>query len=414
MRRIVALAVVLAALGAVPAARAADPGRWTLTGTSTLPIQYYQGVTVDPLRNLYFDGVYVGVYRTDSGLTETGRNDDVIPPEVHLREGYNHIGDLSWDPREGGRLLLPMECYVPGGPNGGNSCQTGSIGVADPQTLQWRYYVRLDPAEIPKAMFVETSPDGELLWTSSGQDLLAYRSADVSQANAAPGRGPIKSVRRLKNAVPPSGITGATFIDGRFYVAGQDGGPFRVWSIDLATGARRLEIERQIVGESEGLATASVKDGILQWLIQPYNTENKPPTYAPSNATLLSFRPTAATGVGPALPPGGGAPTTAKPTISLLRRSRATVLRRRGFAARLRCPSGCSAALSVARRGGPVLARASTQGSAGRSARVPIRLTAGGRRLLRSRRGPLRLTLRAAVRGPSGTTTRLLARSTLR
>ena len=49
-----------------------------------------------------------------------------------------------------------------------------------PYTLGFRYYVKLDPAEIPKAMFAETSPDGSLIWTSSGDDLLAYRSSDVS------------------------------------------------------------------------------------------------------------------------------------------------------------------------------------------------------------------------------------------
>ena len=288
--------VLAAVLSAPAAAQAADPGRWTLTGTTTLPLVYYQGVTVDPARNLYFDGIFVGLYRTN-GFTETGRNDDVIPPDVHLSEGYNHIGDISWDRAEGGRILLPLECYVPDGPNGGNPCLHGSIGVADPGTLQWRYYVKLDPAEIPKAMWNEVSPDGTLLWTSSGDDLLAYRTADISRANAAPAHAPIHSVRRLKGAVPPSGITGATFVDGRMFVAGQDGGTFRVWSIDLATGARRLEIERTIVGESEGLVTASLKGGTLSWLIQPFNPEQKPPTYSPDKATLLSFR---AAGGGPA------------------------------------------------------------------------------------------------------------------
>ena len=205
---------------------------------------------------------------------------------MHLREGYNHIGDISFDGAEGGRVLLPLECYVPNGPNGGNPCLHGSIGVLDPATLQWRYYVKLDPAEIPKAMWNEVSPDGSLIWTSSGDDLLAYRAADVTAANAAPEHPPIHSVRRLRGAVPPSGITGATFIDGRLYVAGQGGGPFRVWSIDLADGSRRLEIERTIVGESEGLVTARIKDGTLSWLIQPFDPGGGKPTYDPDSATL--------------------------------------------------------------------------------------------------------------------------------
>src|SRR4051795_12035988 len=261
MRRIAVALLVLATCLAAAPARAADPGRWRLTGTTTLPILYYQGVTADPARNFYFDGIYVGLSRTAPRFTETARPADVIPPDVHAREGYNHIGDISWDRAEGGRILLPLECYVPNGPNGGNPCLPGSIGVGFPRTLQWLHSVKLDPAEIPKAMWNEVSPDGTLLWTSSGDDLLAYRSADVTRANAAPVHGPIHSVRRLRGAVPPSGITGATFVGDRMFVAGQDGGPFRVWSIDLTTGRRQLEIERQIVGESEGLVTASLKGG---------------------------------------------------------------------------------------------------------------------------------------------------------
>ena len=154
--------LLLATCVAAAPARAADPGRWHVTGTTTLPLLYYQGVTVDPARNFYFDGIFVGLYRTNPDFTETGRTADVIPPDVHTSEGYNHIGDISWDRAEGGRVLLPLECYVPGGPNGGNPCLHGSIGVADPGTLQWRYYVKLDPAEIPKAMWNEVSPDGTL------------------------------------------------------------------------------------------------------------------------------------------------------------------------------------------------------------------------------------------------------------
>jgi hypothetical protein len=161
----VAVLALAAVLGLPAAAQAADPGRWSLTATTTLPLVYYQGVTADAARNLYFDGVYVGLYRTTTAFAETGRTDDVIPPDVRLREGYNHIGDIAWDRREGGRILLPLECYVPGGPNGGNPCGHGSIGVAGPGSLQWRYSVKLDPAEIPKAMWNEVSPDGTLLWT---------------------------------------------------------------------------------------------------------------------------------------------------------------------------------------------------------------------------------------------------------
>ena len=400
MWRIGAAVLALVVWLPVAPAHAADPGRWKLTGTTSLPLFYYQGVTADPARNLYFDGVYVGLYRTDSAFHETGRTDDVIPPDVHLREGYNHIGDISFDRAEGGRVLLPLECYVPNGPNGGNPCLHGSIGVADPRTLQWRYYVKLDPAEIPKAMWNEVSPDGTLLWTSSGDDLLAYRTADITAANASPEHAPIHSVRRLRGAVPPSGITGATFIDGRMYVAGQGGGPFRVYSIDLADGSHRLEIERRIVGESEGLVTAALKGGTLSWLVQPFTTEGEKPTYDPDKATLLSFR---ALGGGAAAPggPAAGDGAGLAPSIRFLRRSRHTVLKRRGFAAGVVCPEGCSARLTVT-RGRQVLARTTKRArpSSGRAALAHVRLTPAGRRLLRARTGRLRLTLRATLRPP--------------
>jgi hypothetical protein len=414
-RGLAVLAIAAASsLAAAAPAPAADPGRWVLSGTTSLPLVYYQGVTVDPRRNLFFDGIYVGLYRTNPQLMETGRNDDVIPPDVHLRERYNHIGDIAWDRQEGGRILLPLECYYPGGPGDANPCQNGSIGVADPATLQWRYYVKLDPAEIPKAMWNEVSPDGTLLWTSSGDDLLAYRLADITRANAAPDHAPIRSVRRLKGAVPPSGITGATFIGDRMFVAGQGGGPFRVYSIDLATGERRLEIERRIVGESEGLATASVKGGTLQWLVQPYNTENRPPTYGPDHATLLSFRPAGASAPAPAAPNAGDG-GSGTPSVQLLRRSRRTVLRRRGFAAGVFCPDGCIARLTVT-RGRTVLGRTTKRARPARTrpARARVRLTARGRRLLRTRRRPLRITLRARLREPSAALTRRTARARLR
>jgi hypothetical protein len=96
---------------------------------------------------------------------------------------------------------------------------------------------------------------------------------------------------RLRNIVPDSGITGAAFYGGLLYVAGQDDpAGFQVWSIDLHTGRRTLEIEKKVVGESEGLDTVEAKGGVLHWLIQPYNTQG-PPTFGIANGTLLSFYP---------------------------------------------------------------------------------------------------------------------------
>jgi len=289
LARWAAVACTAVAAATPAAAHGSDPGRWTFTGSSTIPLYYYQGVTSDPAGHFFFDGVDVGLYRTDSELHEQARNDDMIPPAVTASEGYNHIGDLTWDAQEGGRILLPLECYYP---PAGNTCGTGALGVADPVTLQWRYYVKLDPRFIQKAMWAEVSPDGSLIWTSSGNDLLAYRTSAVKPTHAAPAGPLLKPSVQVRDAVPPSGITGATFHNGRLLVAGQDGDRFQVWSIDLATGARQPEIERTIVGESEGLDEADALGGLLHWQIQPYNAEGVP-TYPPLNGTLLHFVPAA-------------------------------------------------------------------------------------------------------------------------
>jgi hypothetical protein len=286
MRRLAILLVLLVA----PAAHAADPGRWAQTAQSTLPLYWYQGITADPHGALYGDGVYTGLYRADAALTENGENFDVIPPDVHASEHFDHIGDISWDPAEGGRILLPMECYYPVPTTDGNPCGQGGIGVADPATLQWRYYVKPDPAAMKKVMWIESSPNGKTLWSVDDRDLIAFHASDVSPENA--GRT-IEPFKRLRGAVPPAGSTGAAFVGNEFFIASQDGDTFQVWSIDLEKNVRTLEIEKTIVGESEGLVAASLKGGTLHWLIQPYNQHNRP-TYGFTNATLLSFAPTAA------------------------------------------------------------------------------------------------------------------------
>jgi hypothetical protein len=190
-------------------------------------------------------------------------------------------------------VLLPLECYEAGKPNGGNTCGTGAIGTADPDTLAFRYYVKLDRAEIAKAMWVEAGPDG-LLWTSSGNDLLAYRAADVSAANASPAAPPIHSVRRLAGAVPPSGVTGAAFRAGRLFLAGARGTTYQVWSVDLATGSRRLEVElKNVQGEAEGLHVTSLLGGALHFLVAPLAAK---PTFGPTVA-LLHFTPSGRPGL---------------------------------------------------------------------------------------------------------------------
>jgi hypothetical protein len=275
------LAIVACACIVAPTAHARDPGKWVLTGASAIPATYWQGLTSDPAkRRVFFTGVFEGLWRTTPGLKQTAGVGAAIPAEVKQLEGYNHIGDPTWN-RAG--VLLPLECYYPGG--GGNTCGTGAFGVADPATLAWRYYVKLDPGEIPKAMWAETSSDGKLVWTSSGNDLLAYRSSDiVAGANA-----PIRAAGRLRRAVPPTGVTGAVFNRGRLLLAGENDGTYQVWAVDPSSGKRRLEIEMKVCGESEGLDVIRTLGGELHWLIAP-DDPGCELTFGPSTA-LLHFAP---------------------------------------------------------------------------------------------------------------------------
>ena len=282
--RIGTAALVLALV--LPAtASARDPGRWTLTGWSSVSNLYWQGVATEgPNRPLFFSGLFTGLHRTTRGLRETASVDPVIPQSVAAGEGYNHVGDIGF---QGGRVLLPLECYTPGGPNGGNTCGTGSIGVADPATLAFQYYVKLDPAEILKAMWVEASPDGQLLWTSSGPGPAGLQRRGRR-------RGERRARRRRRSArsgasperCRPSGVTGAAFHRGRLLLAGAQGTTYQVWSVDLSSGARRLELElANVQGEAEGLLQIPLLGGRLHFLVAPLAAE---PTFGPT-VGLLHF-----------------------------------------------------------------------------------------------------------------------------
>jgi hypothetical protein len=288
VRLLLASAALIAALAPAGPATAADPGRWRLAQADSVSLAYFQGLTHSAAGAWFFDGITVGLYRTDRDLRENAANANALTPDL-TAQGFNHIGDLTWDPREGGRLLLPFECYVPGTPNGGNTCGRGAIGVSDPTTLKLRYAVALDPLDIPKAMWAEVSPGGSELWTSSGDDLLAYDAAAL-----APGATtPLRPVRRLAGAVPPSGVTGAAFYHGRLFLAGQDGGALRVWSVDV-TGATPSVLELELPGvaaESEGLDVLGARGGLLHWLLSPFAPGGAKPTYGTGHSELLTFVP---------------------------------------------------------------------------------------------------------------------------
>jgi hypothetical protein len=282
-------AAMTVALALASTASASNPGRWVLTGASSVPDNYWQGLASDPSDSqLFFIGPSQGLWQTTPPLVQTAGVDRAIPTALKQSVGYNHIGDPTWLDGEGGRVVLPMECYNPA-QDPSNTCGKGAFGIADPQTLAFRYYVQLDPKFIPKAMWAETSPNGKLIWTSVDNDLIAYRASQVTQANAAPSGPELKPVKTLTNAVPPTGVTGAVFRHGNLLIAGESNHVYDVWSVNTNTGARKLKLEQHFCGESEGLDLFSGLGGRLHWILAPSDDSGCTLTFGPTSA-LMHFK----------------------------------------------------------------------------------------------------------------------------
>ena len=288
MRRLLTIAGAIAALGVAPAAaQAADPGTWVRTTALTYTDNYRQGLASNPATgDVFFAGPVHGVYKV-RGTRQVAANDSAIPADVTQNEQYNHIGDIAFDSGEGGRLLLPLESYQAFAKDT-NPSKTGSIGVMDATTLHWNYYVKLDPAEIPKAMMIATDPAAGLFWTPVGSDVLAYRLSDLSAANAAPAAAPIHSVKRLTGVVP-KGTGGIAVLGGRIYFSSGADNVERVVSVDENTGASQTEIELPGNGEAEGLDFGGYLGGFLHWEVSTGLTAIQIYSFVPKG-TRLSVR----------------------------------------------------------------------------------------------------------------------------
>jgi hypothetical protein len=329
------------AVGAV-AGRDAAPAvaSWQPSAVTTTSIAYNQGIAFDPSsRDFFFTGVSSlttsGLYRTNSRLALTAANPAVLPA---TREGYNHIGDPSFDPVTR-RVLLPLECYYPS--DGGNTCGIGAIGVADPVSLRFVYYVNLNTAQIQKAMWAEVSRDGRWIWTSSGTHLLVYRSAQVSAATASGQRaGKLGGItgRDLGAVLPSADVTGAAFYEDvftrtpRLLLALNRGTYSEV--ISYATRTTRdgnpavadaltseITVPRSaLANESEGLAVTGAGlalnplGGVLDWLILPEVTSTS------FSSRILSYLPT------PTPPPDGASVPRRQRLPSALRGLKVTVV----------------------------------------------------------------------------------------
>jgi hypothetical protein len=296
LARLGPLVIVGGLAGSLAAPALAD---WQLNSTRTASVAYNQGITFDPTAgNFYLDGVSStsnsALYRTDSALARTGSNTAVIPP---TKEGYNHVGDLSFDSvnvsiTEPGkpRVLLPLECYYPSS-SPSNTCGSGAFGVVDPATLGFLYYVKLWTPQIQKAMWDEISPDGRWIWTSSGTHLLAYNAADVNQQRADNQRARIwggLGGKDLGSVLATADVTGAAFYGGRLFLALNRETSFQVVSYgigsasdgtpDLLSTTPTIEItvnKSSSNNESEGLAVTAAFNGsnplggVLHWQMLP-------------------------------------------------------------------------------------------------------------------------------------------------
>jgi hypothetical protein len=270
---------------------------WNLASTSTASAAYNEGITFDQADgNFFLTGVSStsnsALYRTDATLSLQAANTAVIPS---TKQGYNHAGDLSFDP-VARRVLLPLECYYPN--SGGNTCGSGAFGVVDPTDLKFLYYVRLWTGQIQKAMWDEISPDGHWIWTSSGTHLLAYKAADVNQTTAnnqlAGVWGGI-GAKDLGAVLPTSAVTGGAFyVDpasgaSHLFLALNRGTYFQVISYSVGTASDGSPVllsatpsseftvtQSSSNNESQGLAVTGASNGayplggVLHWQMLPY------------------------------------------------------------------------------------------------------------------------------------------------
>ena len=232
-------------------ANAADPGRWVETGFSHVPFEYFQGITSDPAgQPLVRRLLRPACTGPTPALVEQAREEYAIPVDVPRPGGLQphrrpELGRRRGRPAAAAAgVLLPFQ--------GGQHLRHGVVRGGRPDDAAWRYYVKLDPQDIKKAMWVEASPDGSLIWTSAGQGPAGLSQLGRRACERGARRALIRPVRRLVDAVPPSGVTGAAFHDSRLFLAGQDVKPFQVWSIDTDTGERRLELGARHQGRVGG------------------------------------------------------------------------------------------------------------------------------------------------------------------
>lgn len=284
--RLTAALVVLCVLAGAPAtARAADPGAWAVAGVARAPAAATAGIAHDDRGGRFVAGGAM-LLRTDGRLQPDLTLRTAIPGELLSDPGFDRVGDPGWD-AAGGRLVVPLACRA----GAAATCGSGGLAVFE-RNLAWRVGVTLDATGAPGGRWAEPAPDGTLVWTSAGTDLLAYRTGDLTQANATLTGGPIGPAVRLPGAAPAAAVTGGAFWRGRLYLTA--GGPdaLRIWSVDVTAPAPapRLEVERAVSGVAAGLDAVPARGGVLHWLVAPPPAGTRP-TYGGGRPVVLALAP---------------------------------------------------------------------------------------------------------------------------
>lgn len=261
-------------------AAAAGPGSWVVSGVERPPAGATTGIAGDGTGARFVTGG-TALLRTDARLATELTLRAAIPGELVRTPAFTGLGDPGWTPAAR-RLVAPLLC----GTGAGADCGRGGLALFD-RDLNWKVGVTLDAADGPAARWAAPSPDGALVWTSAGPDLVAYRVVDLVPANATLTGGPVRAAVRLPGAAPPGTVTGGAFWDGRLYLAVQSQGTVQLWSADVAAAApqARLEAEREVRGTSAGLDAGPYGGGLVHWLIAP-PADGSPATYGPGPALL--------------------------------------------------------------------------------------------------------------------------------
>ena len=190
-----ALAACVCAAFAPAAADARDPGRWVLTGASSIPTNYWQGLTSDPpSERVFFVGVFEGLWRTTPACARPPGTAPRSPPTSRPPRATTTSATRPGT-GDGGRVLLPMECYYAG--RGRQHLRHGRVRGRRPGHARLALLRQARPGRDPQG-----DVGRELAGRHAGLDQQRRRPARLSlratitAANAGPAAAPIRASTR--------------------------------------------------------------------------------------------------------------------------------------------------------------------------------------------------------------------------